>query len=66
MASRTSLARFVQGDVIPTTTNRGAVGSSPHRPEAAAIGGFYAHVSPNYAAVVESYMKVQEIAKAAE
>ena len=41
MASRTSLARFVQGGVIPTTTN--AVLSEVHRtwnrPEAAEIGG---------------------------
>ena len=65
MASRTSLARFVQGGVIPTTTN--AVLSEVHRtwnrPEAAEIGGLYPHVSPNYAAVVESYMKAQEVAK---
>jgi nicotinamidase-related amidase len=68
MASRTSLARFVQGGVIPTTTN--AVLSEVHRtwnrPEAAEIGGLYAHVSPNYAAVVESYMKAQEVAKQAK
>lgn len=66
MASRTSLARFVQGGVIPTSTN--AVLSEVHRtwnrPEAAAIAGLYAHVSPNYAAVVESYKKAQEVARA--
>src|ERR687895_2469176 len=66
MASRTSLARFVQGGVIPTTTN--AVLSEVHRtwnrPEAAQIAELYAHVSPNYAAVVESYRKAQEVAKA--
>ncbi len=65
MASRTSLARFVQGGVIPTTTN--AVLSEVHRtwnrPEAAEIGALYAHVSPNYAAVVESYTKAQEVAR---
>ncbi|MDP8918075.1 MAG: isochorismatase family protein [Pseudomonadota bacterium] len=65
MASRTSLARFVQGGVIPTTTN--AVLSEVHRtwnrPEAAEIGALYAHVSPNYAAVVESYSKAQEVAR---
>ena len=68
MASRTSLARFVQGGVIPTTTN--AVLSEIHhtwnRPEAAEIGGLYAHVSPNYAAVVESYQKAQDVAKQAK
>jgi nicotinamidase-related amidase len=65
MASRTSLARFVQGGVIPTSTN--AVLSEVHRtwsrPEAAEIGALYSHVSPNYAAVVESYKKAQEVAK---
>ena len=65
MANRTSLARFVQGGVIPTTTN--AVLSEVHRtwnrPEAAQIGALYAHVSPNYAAVVESYRKAQEVAR---
>lgn len=64
MASRTSLARFVQGGVIPTSTN--AVLSEVHRtwarPEAAEIAKLYAHVSPNYAAVVESFQKAQEAA----
>jgi hypothetical protein len=61
----TTLARFVQGGVIPVTTN--AVLSEDHRswsrPEAREIGKLYAHVSPNYAAVVESYLKAQEVAK---
>jgi nicotinamidase-related amidase len=65
MANRTSLARFVQGGVIPTTTN--AVLSEVHRtwnrPEAGAIAALYAHVSPNYAAVVESYRRAQEAAR---
>jgi hypothetical protein len=50
--------------IIPTTTN--AVLSEAHqtwnRPEAAEIAELYALVSPNYAAVVESY-KAQEVAK---
>lgn len=65
MASNTSLARFVQGNVIPTSTN--AVLSEVHRtwarPEAAEIGKLYSIVSPNYHAVVESYLKAQEVAK---
>lgn len=65
MANRTTLARLVQGGVIPVTTN--AVLSEVHRtwnrPEAKEIGKLYAHVSPNYAAVVESYVKAQEVAK---
>ena len=44
---------------------RGAVGSAPHLecPEAAEIGKLYGHVSPNYSAVVESYVKAQEVAR---
>jgi nicotinamidase-related amidase len=65
MANRTTLARLVQGGIIPVTTN--AVLSEVHRtwnrPEAGEIGKLYAHVSPNYAAVVESYVKAQEVAR---
>ena len=65
MANRTALARFGQGGVVPVTTN--AVLSEVHRtwnrPEAGEIGKLYAHVSPNYAAVVESYVKAQDVAK---
>jgi len=65
MASRVSLARFVQGGVKPTTTN--ALLSECHRtwarPEAAAIGALYGLVAPNYAAVVESYLRAQQAAR---
>jgi nicotinamidase-related amidase len=65
MANRTTPARFAQGGVIPVTTN--VVLSEVHRtwsrPEAAQIGELYAHVSPNYAAVVESYIKAQDVAR---
>ncbi len=48
--------------MIPVTTN--VVLSETHRtwnrPEAAKIGELYAHVAPNYAAVVESYKRAQE------
>src|SRR4051812_18393191 len=68
MASRTTLARFIQAGIVPTSTN--AVLSEVHRtwnrPEAAQIGELYSHVSPNYAAVVESYKKAQEVAKQAK
>jgi hypothetical protein len=65
MANRTALARFAQGGVIPVTTNSvlSEVYRTWNRPEAAEIGALYAHVSPNYAAVVESYKKAQEAAK---
>ncbi len=65
MASRTTVARFIQAGVIPTSTN--AVLSETHRtwnrPEAAELGKLYALVAPNYAAVIESYQKAQEAAK---
>ncbi len=65
MASRTTVARFTQAGVIPTSTN--AVLSEAHRtwnrPEAAELGKLYALVAPNYAAVIESYQKAQEAAK---
>lgn len=67
MASRTSLARFAQGGVIPTTTN--ALLSELHRtwarPEAAELGVLYGLVAPNYAAVAESYARAQQAARAA-
>ena len=65
MSSRTTVARFIQAGVIPTSTN--AVLSETHRtwnrPEAAELGKLYALVAPNYAAVIESYQKAQEAAK---
>jgi nicotinamidase-related amidase len=65
MANRTALARFAQGGVIPVTTNTvlSEVHRTWNRPEAVEIGKLYADVSPNYAAVVESYIKAQDVAK---
>jgi nicotinamidase-related amidase len=64
LASRTSLARFVQGGVKPTSTN--ALLSELHRtwarPEAAELAKLYALAAPNYAAVIESFQKAQEAA----
>ena len=65
MASRTTLARFIQGGIIPTSTN--AVLSETHRtwnrPEAGELAKLYALAAPNYAAVIESYQKAQDVAK---
>lgn len=65
MASRTSLARFVQGGVKPTSTN--ALLSEIHRtwarPEAADLVELYGLAAPNYAAVVESYVRAQKAAQ---
>jgi nicotinamidase-related amidase len=65
LASRTTLARFIQAGVIPTSTN--AVLSETHRtwarPEAAELAKLYALVAPNYQAVIESFQKAQEAAR---
>lgn len=66
MASRISLARFVQGGVKPISTN--ALLSEIHRtwarPEAAQLARLYGLVAPNYAAVMESYQTAQAAARA--
>jgi len=65
LASRTSLARFAQAGVIPTSTN--AVICELHRtwnrPEAAALAQLYAMVAPNYRAVMESFQRAQDVLK---
>src|SRR5262245_55106092 len=68
MASRTTLARFVQGGVIPTSAN--AVLCEIHRtwrrPEASELAQLYMMVAPNYEAVFESYQKAQDVAKSSK
>jgi nicotinamidase-related amidase len=63
LVSRTTLARFAQAGVIPTSTN--AVLSEIHRtwnrPEAGELAKLYALVATNYAAVIESYQKAREV-----
>ena len=63
MSSRTTLARFVQGGVIPTTTN--ALLCEIHRtwarPEAAELARLYTLAAPNYAAVIESYERARSV-----
>lgn len=58
---RSALARLVQDGVVPVTTN--VILSEVHRtwsrPEAGGIGKLFAHVSPNYAAVVERYVRLK-------
>lgn len=67
LASRTTLARLAQAGVIPTSTN--AVLSETHRtwsrPEAAQLAELYGLVAPNYAVVMESYRKAQEVGRQA-
>jgi nicotinamidase-related amidase len=68
MVSRTTLARFVQSGIVPTTTN--AVICELHRtwkrPEAAEIADIYTVATPNYRAVIESYQKAKDVGSAAK
>lgn len=65
MTSQTTLARFAQAGVIPTTTN--ALLCEIHRTwarsEAAELAKLYTLAAPNYAAVIESYERAQAVAK---
>jgi len=65
LASRTTLARFTQAGVVPTSAN--AVLCEIHRtwnrPEAAELAKLYTMVAPNYQAVIESYQKAQDVAR---
>ena len=65
MASRTTLARFIQAGIIPTSAN--AVLCEVHRtwnrPEAAELAKLYTMVAPNYQALIESYQKAQDVIK---
>ena len=65
MVSRTTVARFAQAGVIPTSAN--AVLCEIHRtwnrPEAADLATLYTMVAPNYRALIESYQKAQDVIK---
>jgi nicotinamidase-related amidase len=67
LASRTTLARFAQAGVVPTSAN--AVLCEIHRtwnrPEAAELAKLYTMVAPNYLGVIESYQKAQEVSRQA-
>jgi nicotinamidase-related amidase len=66
LVSRTTLARFAQSGVVPTSTN--AVICELHRtwrrPEAAEIAEIYTVATPNYRAVIESYQKARDVGSA--
>jgi nicotinamidase-related amidase len=68
MVSRTTLARFTQAGVVPTTMN--AVTCELHRTwnrsDAAEIAELYNMAAPNYRAVMESHTKAQEAARQAK
>ena len=65
MASRTTVARFAQAGIVPTSAN--AVLCEIHRtwrrPEATELAQLYMMVAPNYEAVFESYQKAQDVSK---
>ncbi len=65
MVSRVTVARLAQAGVIPTSTN--AILCEVHRtwnrPDAAEIAKLYTMVAPNYAALIESYQKAQDVIK---
>src|SRR5262249_8378850 len=65
MASRTTLARFTQAGVVPTSAN--AVICEIHRTwnrsHAAELAQLSTMVSPTYRAVMESYQKAQQVVK---
>src|SRR5688572_22633493 len=63
MASRTTVARFIQAGIVPISTNAVVCEllRTWNRPEAAELAKLYSLVAPNYAAVVESYQKAQDV-----
>jgi nicotinamidase-related amidase len=65
MASRTTLARFIQAGVVPTSANAVICEllRTWNRPEAQQFAELLIAVSPNYGAVMESYLKAQAVAQ---
>src|SRR5713226_6358718 len=65
MASRTTVARFVQAGVVPTSANAVLceLQRTWNRSDAADFAKLYGMVTPNYTAVMESYQKAQEALK---
>src|SRR5882724_532913 len=63
MASRTTLARFTQAGVVPTSTNAVLceLQRTWNRSDAAQLADLYTMASPNYRAVMESYDKAQAV-----
>ena len=63
MASQTTVARFVQAGVVPTSANAVLceLQRTWNRADAAEFAMLYGMVAPNYTAVAESYQKAQEV-----
>jgi nicotinamidase-related amidase len=64
MASRITLARFAQAGVVPISANAALceLQRTWNRPNAAEVAQLYTMVAPNYAAVMESYNRAQDVA----
>ena len=62
MASRTTVARFIQAGIVPTSANAVLceLQRTWNRSDAAEFAKLYGMVAPNYTAVAESYHKAQE------
>jgi nicotinamidase-related amidase len=65
MASRTTVARFAQAGIIPTSANAVLceIQRTWNRPDAAEYAELYTMVAPNFRAVMESYQKAQDVIK---
>src|SRR5215467_13819152 len=65
MASRTTVARFAQAGVVPTSANAVLceLQRTWNRSDAADFAKLYGMVAPNYTAVMESYQKAQEVVR---
>src|SRR5712675_1333363 len=61
--SRTTLARFTQAGIVPTSTNVTIceLHRTWRRPEAAEIAEIYTVATPNYRAVMESYQNAKRV-----
>jgi nicotinamidase-related amidase len=64
MASRTTLARFVQAGVVPISANAVLceLQRTWNRPDAAELAQLYTMVAPNYLTVQESYNRAHDVA----
>jgi nicotinamidase-related amidase len=65
MASRTTVARFAQAGIVPTSANAVLceLQRTWNRSDAADFAKLYGIVAPNYNAVAESYQKAQEVVR---
>jgi len=64
MASRTTVARFIQAGIVPTSANAVLceLQRTWNRSDAADFAKLYGIVAPNYNAVAESFQRAQEVA----